>query len=58
MQNHYADAARLGVVYDLRDYLRANRMTLNDRQLNRILNQLETRSGRQEALSLLSDRLR
>lgn len=58
MRRHYADASRLGVVYDLRDYLRANRMTLNERQLNRILNQLETRSGRQEARNLLNERLR
>lgn len=58
MRRHYADAPRLGVVYDLRDYLMSNRMSLNDRQLNRVLNQLDTRSARQEARDLLIDRVR
>lgn len=54
IQGHYADAARLAVIYDLRNYLRQNRMSVSDRQLERIINELDTRSARQEAIQLLS----
>jgi uncharacterized protein YcfJ len=58
MRNQYADAPRLEVVDDLSNYLRENRMSINERQMRRVLEQLDSRSARQEAIDLLSQSVR
>lgn len=58
MRHQYADAPRLEVVDDLSNYLRENRMSINERQMRRVLEQLDSRSARQEAIDLLSQSVR